>query len=66
MVGNKSLLNVGGQGNDMIESMLQAVGSGGMWRMKGRLENQQELGSLMKNILHHPGCIHICKAGHAK
>lgn len=40
MVQNRSLLNVGGEENDMIGSMLQAVGSGGLCRMKGKLENQ--------------------------
>lgn len=39
-LGNRSLLNVGVQGNDMIGSMLPAIGPGGMWRIKKRLENQ--------------------------
>lgn len=47
---NTSLLKV----NDMVKSMLQAVGSSGMWRMKGCLENQQESGFPVSNLLQHP------------
>lgn len=37
---NRSPLEVKRQRNDMVGSMLQAVGSSGMWRMKGLLGSQ--------------------------
>lgn len=51
---NRSLLKVKRQRDDMVGSMLQVVGSRGMWRMKGRLENQRESGSPVRNLLQHP------------
>lgn len=48
---NRSLMKVEGQRNDMTEFMLHAVGSSGMWRVKGRLENHGESGSPVRNLL---------------